>query len=270
MTNKLNAERGFRDVEWIHIKDLSIVWAEAQRPLNDAHAQRIADNLDPDMFGVISVTKPNGKGIYHVIDGQHRVVGATKAYGRDQKVPCQVFDAVDPARAAQIFDHINSGRRALQPIELFKVRVTAGNELQVEVNKIVVKCGYFIGHRNVNAVQCVGALESVYQSYGPVVLEATLRLIRKMWGEETTATGALIIRGIGMLLSEFRHIDFERLAAAVSSKYTPARLLGAARTAKEMAGGVGPVIIRDILVARYNSTVRGDKNKLRINTKSKG
>jgi len=266
---KLNQDRGFHDVEWIPAKNLSIVWAEAQRPLNAAHAQRIADNLDPDMFGTLSVTKPNGKGIYHVIDGQHRLVAVQTKWGLDEKVPCQVFDAVDPARAAQIFDHVNSGRRALQPIELFKVRVTAGNELQVEVNKIVNKCGYFIGHRNVNAVQCVGALESVYQSYGPLVLEATLRLIRKMWGDENTAAGAIIIRGIAMLLSEFRHIDFERLAQAISSKYTPSRLLGAAKTAKEMAGGVGPVIVRDILVARYNATVRGDKNKLRVNEKKK-
>jgi len=261
--------RGFHEVTWIPVKDLSIVWAEAQRALNDAHAQKIADNLDPDMFGTISVTKPNGKGVYHVIDGQHRVVAVTKKYGNNERVPCQVFDTVSPARAAQIFDHINSGRRSLQPIELFKVRVTAGNELQVEVNKIVIKCGYHIGHRQVNAIMCVAALEAVYQSYGPVVLEATLRLVRKMWGEENLATGALIIRGIGMLLSEFRHIDFERLATAISSKYTPSRLLGAAKTAKEMAGGVGPAIVRDILVARYNSTVRGDKNKLRVGVKSK-
>ena len=258
----MSKDRGFHEVTWLPIKDLSIVWAEAQRPLNDAHAQRIADNLDPDMFGVISVTKPNGKGIYHVIDGQHRLVAVSKKYGRDERVPCQVFDAVDPARAAQIFDHINSGRRKLQPVELFKVRVTAGNTLQVEVNKIVNKCGYFIGHRNANSVQCVGALERVYQSYGPVVLEATLRLIRKMWGEEPTAVGAVIVSGIGMLLSEFRHVDFDRLAQVVSSKYTPNRLLGAARTAKEMSGGLTPVLVRDIIVARYNATVRGDKNKL--------
>jgi len=267
MTKLVN--RGFHDVEWIPTKNLSIVWAEAQRPLNELHAQRIADNLDPDMFGALAVTKPNGKGIYHVIDGQHRLVAVQKKWGQDEKVPCQVFDAVDPARAAQIFDSINSGRRALQPIELFKVRVTAKSELQVEINKIVIKCGYFIGHRNTNAIHCVAALEGVYQSYGPVALEATLRLTRKMWGDENTATGAIIIRGIGMLLSEFRHIDFERLAQAISSKYTPSRLLGAAKTAKEMAGGVGPAIVRDILVARYNSTVRGDKNKLRVGIKGK-
>lgn len=267
---KLNVvNRGFHDVEWIPAKNLSIVWAEAQRPLNEKHAQKIADNLDPDMFGAISVTKPNGQGIYHVIDGQHRLVAVVKNWGRDEKVPCQVFDAVDPARAAQIFDSVNSGRRALQPIELFKVRVTAKNELQVEVNKVVNKCGYFIGNRNTNAIHCVAALENTYQSYGPVVLEATLRLIRKTWGEDNTATTALIIRGLGMLLSEFRHIDIEKFTAVVSKKYTPSRLLGAAKTAREMGGGVGPIIIRDILVACYNSAVRGDKNKLRVNTKKK-
>lgn len=264
MTNK-----GFREINWIPVKDLSIVWAEAQRPLNERHAQKIADNLDPDVFGTISVTKPNGKGIYHVIDGQHRVVAVSKKWSREEKVPCQIFDAVDPARAAQIFDSVNSGRRKLQPIELFKVRVTGQNDLQVEVNKIVNKCGYHIGHRNANSIQCVSSLEGVYQSYGPVVLEASLRLIRKMWGDENHAVGAVILRGIGMFLSEFRHVDFERLAQVVSRKYTPSRLQGAVKMAKEMAGGLGPVIVRDILVATYNSSVRGEKNKLQINSKKR-
>lgn len=263
--SKLGKDHGFHETEWIPVKNLSIVWAEAQRPLNKGHARRITDNFDPDMFGTIAVTKPNGKGIYHVIDGQHRIVAVTEMYGQEEKVPCQVFDAVDPARAAQIFDEVNSGRRALQPVELFKVRVTAGKELQVEVNKIVNKCGYFVGHRNANSLQCVGALEGVYQSYGPLVLEAVLRIYRKMWGEENV--NSVIVRGIGMLLSEFRHIDFERLATAISGKYTPARLLAAAKTAKEMAGGTAPALIRDILVARYNATVRGDKNKLRVGKK---
>lgn len=269
MADKMNqAEaKGFKKVEWVAVKNLSVVWAEAQRPLNARHVQTISDNFDPEMFGALAVTLPNGNGIYHVIDGQHRKVAVEKLWGKDELVPCQIYEAEDPARAAELFDHINSGRRSLSGLEQFKVRVTAQKNLQVEVNKIIKKCGYHLGHHEKGSIWCVGALENIYQTCGPVVLEATLRLIRKMWGDENSAASAVIVRGVGIFLSEFRHINPDRMAAAVSAKYTPFRLIGAAKTGREMGGGNAPTVIRDILVSTYNKTVRGDKNKLRVGTK---
>ena len=67
-----NNKQQYREIKWIPCKQLSLVWAEAQRPLNESHAKSIADNFDPEMFGTIAVTKPNGAGIYHIIDGHHR------------------------------------------------------------------------------------------------------------------------------------------------------------------------------------------------------
>lgn len=266
--NKFNPKlKAFKEIKWIPIKNLSVVWTEAQRPLNSKHAQMIADSFDPEMFGTIAVTKPNGHGVYHVIDGHHRKVAVEKLWGADESIPCQVFDAEDPARAAQLFDHINSGRKAPSPLELFKVRVAAGNELQVGVNNIVLKCGYTATGHQANSIACVAALEAVYHTHGPVVLEATLRLIKKIWGgDDVTAVCANIVRGIGSFLSEYRHADMERLVQAMANKYTPARLQGAAKTAREMTGGNISTAIKELMVTTYNATVRSEKAKL----KSKG
>lgn len=263
MTDRFNqAQKGFKEIRWIPVKNISVIWAEAQRPLNEKHAQNIADNFDPEMFGTLAVTKPNGHGIYHAIDGHHRKVAVERLWGKDEMVPCQVFDAEDPARAAQLFDHINSARKTPQPLDLFRVRVTAGNEVQVGVNAIVLKCGYTVTGRQPNSIACVAALEGVYQTCGPVILEATLRLIKKIWGVDQSAVCAPIIRGFGMFLSEFRHVDVDKLVQCMSNKYTPARLQGAARTAREMNGGILPTAVRDLTVATYNATVRSEKNKL--------
>lgn len=259
--------KAFKEIKWIPVKNLSIVWAESQRILNEKHAQNIADNLDPEMFGTIAVTKPNGHGIYHVIDGQHRRVAIEKLWGADESVPCQVFDAEDPARAAQLFDVINTHRRKPSPVEIFKVRVTAQNELQTEINKIVVKCGYRIGEKNKNSIHCVAALELVYQSYGAIILEYTLKLIQQTWGEEPTAPVGDIVRGIGVFLSEFRNVNFDKLSTALAAKYTPSRFLGASRAGREVNGCSMTLAIRDLLIATYNKTVRGEKNKLRAKKK---
>lgn len=267
MSERFNQRQKASEIKWIPVKNISVVWAEAQRPLNDKHAQRIADNFDPDMFGTLAVTKPNGQGIYHVVDGHHRKVAVERLWGKDENVPCQVFDAEDPARAAQLFDHINSARKNPQPLEIFKVRVAAGKELQVEVNRIVHKTGYAIGTRREGSLHCVAALEAIYQSCGPIVLEATLRLINKVWGKDNSATTAHIIRGFGMFLSEFRTVDVERLVNCVAAKYTPARLLGSAAGAREIHGGTLPGSIKDLMVTSYNNTVRSEKMKLKSGKK---
>lgn len=259
----------FTEVKWIPVKNLSVVWANAQRPLNERHAQNIADNFDPEMIGTLSVTKPNGQGIYHIIDGHHRKVAIEMRWGKEEMAPCQVFDAADPARAAELFDHINSARKTPQPVDLFRVRVTAGEEVQTEVNKVVLATGYSVGHRGLNHIHCVAALEAVYMSYGPLILEGVLRLTRKVWGDDQTATTANVLRGFGMFLSEFRHLDFQKLSEAMAAKYTPARFIGAARTSKEINGGNMPLAVRDLMIRAYNEKVRNKKAHLVSNKKPK-
>lgn len=255
-------ERKYLKTEWIPVKNLSIVWVDSQRPLNEAHAQHIADNFDPDMFGVLAVTKPNGKGVYHVIDGQHRRVAIEKLWGENEQVPCQVYDAEDPARAAELFDFINSHRRAPRPIEIFRVRVTAKNELQVAVDKIVRNCGYSVGYRSPGSICCVSSLEAIYQRYGGAILTATITMIDGIWGKDVNAFEASIVRGMGLFLSSHRGIDIHHLRQCVAAKYTPARLLGAAKTAREIHGGSAAEAVRDLLLTTYNATMKTKKKKL--------
>src|SRR5215469_8065840 len=91
-------------ITWIRVKNLSVVWVQAQRPLDPKFAREIADNFDPEMFGTIAVTLPNGKGMYHIIDGNHRRAAVEHLWGSEEMVPCEIFQASDPARAARIFD----------------------------------------------------------------------------------------------------------------------------------------------------------------------
>lgn len=56
------------NVVYIPIKNLSVVWTQSQRPRDEKWAKEIADNFDPELYDPIIVTKPNGKGIYHIIE----------------------------------------------------------------------------------------------------------------------------------------------------------------------------------------------------------
>lgn len=263
--------KGFKEIAWIPVKNISVVWQQSQRPLNEAHAQKIADNFDPEMFGTLAVTKPNGRGIYHAIDGHHRKVAVEKIWGGEEKVPCQVFDAEDPARAAELFDHINSTRKNPTPVDLFKVRVTSKSEPELAIDKIVRGRGYVVGYnrtRQDNAIACVAALKSVHQSYGGETLEKTLQMIQAIWGvEDDSATQANMVRGFGEFLSEFRDLDWKRLREAIGLKYTPARLQAAAKMGKEMHGGSLATEIKKLMINAYNAGLRSSAKKLKSKAK---
>jgi hypothetical protein len=214
------------------------------------------------------VTLPNGKGHYHIIDGQHRKRAIEIAFGEGQKVPCQVFNATDPARAAELFDEINSNRKTPKTIDFFKVRVTAGEPDHVAVIKIIKANGRSIqegARRTETSICAVQALLSVYRQYGAEALDVTLKLLQATWGKDKNSVAAPLIRGYGMFLAEFgRKANWQRLHEAVARRYTPGRFMGAAKTHREMNGGSMHAAVRDLLIGCYN---RGLKQSAHIATK---
>ena len=103
-------DRTTHTVRWIAVENISVVWVEAQRGRNDKEIARIAREMDPDVFGVITVTRPDDAGMHHCIDGQTRINAVRLLWGDEERVPCQVLDVTDPVRAADIFVKMNTGR----------------------------------------------------------------------------------------------------------------------------------------------------------------
>jgi hypothetical protein len=260
MTESNNAFDKRIKIEWIQTSKLSVIWAQSQRPLDEKFAKSIADDFDPDKYGTLSVTMPNGKGIYHIIDGQHRKRAAEIALGEGQAVPCQVFNATDPARAAELFDEINSNRKALKTIDLFKVRVTAGDEDHVAVMKIVKANALSIqesARRSDKSICATAALLAVYRQQGADVLDVTLKVLQATWGMDKNAVVAPLLRGYGQFLAEFvRKVNLQRLHETVARNHTPGRFVGAAKTYREMNGGSLHAAVRDLLLVTYNKGLK--------------
>lgn len=254
-------EKEFK-IEWIPVRQLSIIWKEAQRPYKDRDAQKIADNFDPDQFGFLWVTMPNGQGIYHIIEGQHRKAALEKIWGPNERAPCRILDAVDPARAAELFDGINSGRRAVNPLASFKVRRTAKYETEVEIDRIVRAAGYLIESSSEDKyISCVGALKAVYVDLGPKILADILKIIPATWGMEHAAVSANIIRGYGEFLVAYGgKINWQRLKEQMAKRYTPGRLMGMTKTQKEANGGTTAENMKRIILAAYNRGLPRDKH----------
>lgn len=247
--------------KWIACKDLSVRWANTQRPFNKKWAEKIMSDLDPDMFGVLAVTKANGKGLHHVIDGQHRKWAVETLWGKNEKVPCNVFDVDSPERAAELFDAMNTARKKPFPLDVFKVRVTAKIEPEFSVNKAAESIGFKIANKPDDGyIRACGACVAVYKRYGHDVFIDALLMIRRCWDKNPHGVDAVLIRGFAEFLHQHGgHIDRVKLAEKVSKNYTPGRLIGAARTAREMFRGSVSGNVSRTLAGIYNQGLRQGK-----------
>jgi hypothetical protein len=245
------------EVKWIPVGSLSVLWASAQRGLTQSKVEKIKEGFDPDAIGVLAVTMPNGKGVYHVIDGQHRRQAVLELWGDSQRVPCTILPGRTEKEAAHIWSLMNGDRTMPTAIDKFRVAVTAGYADEVAVNNIIRDFGYKIsGGFEDGYLSAVAACLAIYRKRGPEALSWTLDTIQQTWGKSRDGVHAATLRGYADLLAAHPSVDQARLVTKVAKQYTPARLIGAARTAHDMfKGTLGANVVR-ILVQTYNHKLK--------------
>lgn len=261
MSNKIDYE-----LTSIHLSKLSVVWRKAQRPFNQKWADEIAEKFDPDKFEPILVTKPNGKGVYHIVEGQHRKAAAEKWGGSSQQVPCRIIAEADPARAAEIFLGINEGRKAVKPVQRFLTAIEAGREQEVAINDIVKRCDYRISDSKLdNSISAVAALKRAFTNFGPNILKFTLDTCRVLWGDDPNGVRGDIIDGVSVFTNEFHsHMDRNHLKRVIADAFpSPHKFLDAARYAADQQNEALPVAMSDMIKDKYNRKMRDQSKKLR-------
>lgn len=254
-------------ITWIQVKDLNVIWRKAQRPFNPKWCQHIADEFDPDKFEPIIVTKPNGQGIYHIVEGQHRKGAMEILWGGSERVPCRIIAEADPARAAEIWLGINKGRKAIRPVQEFLVAVEANRDLEVAVNAIVKKAGYFVSDQTKtdNAISAVGALRKIYNLYGKETLYYTLQICRLLWGADPKGSSGAMMTGFAMFLNEWqKYIEAAHLRKVIVNQYkSPWGFLDAAKLESQKSSENLDYAMSELIRAKYNKSMRVESKKLK-------
>jgi len=251
----MNFERNDHATKWLPVKDISVVWAQAQRGYNEIKAKEIQDNFDPDLFGVVTVTTLNGDGQYHCIDGQTRVGAIRDMWGDAEKVPCNILNARTKEQAAHAFRGLNNSK-PVAAIDKFRTGVTAGYPTENAIFNIGKGLGYTFSVQPTNGhIGAVQACLAVYHQFGGDIFRDTLSVLQGTWGLDYHSTSGPLIRGYGTFLNKYGHdANWQRLTDTVQKKYTPGRFMGAAKTYRELAGGTLANNIVAVLVATYNAS----------------
>ena len=244
-------------LEWIPVRLLAVVWPEAQREYKEAWAKEISESLDPDKFDPVKVTLPNGNGIFHICEGQHRTRAVEMLWGPNEQVPCLVAQETDPARAAEIFLDNNTNRNHVTKVAKFNVAVTAKRPVEVNINRIVHHNGYRVDASHAqNTIAAVEALKYAYGK-GAKTLDQTLRTLRQTWSGDPAAVVALLIKGYAAFICEYgAEIDFERLRICMAKKFTPGKLTMEGKSVKETLHITGAAALVHLLLTTYNRGCR--------------
>lgn len=250
---------------WIAVRNLAVIWDDAQRKYRPAWAKEIAENFDPEKFYPVKVMQPNCNGICHICEGQHRVGAVRTLWGDDELVPCLMALTSDRARAAEIFLGDSADRHNVDKISKFRISVTAERPEAVAINKIVRHCGYRVdGSHAQDCIAAVDALGYVYRK-GAKTLDRTLHVLRQTWGGDAAGVSASMIRSYGAFVCEFyERIDQKRLCDVVQKAWhSPARFIDNVKAHKDTARlNTLTEAAEQLLLRAYNRGLRDDK-KLR-------
>lgn len=234
----------------------------AQREFNEARVKKIADNLDEDRLGTLTVSERDG--VYWILDGQHRFYGLRENLRRnfgdewvDWTIVVWCYRGLDEREEAKKFLELNE---AVPPnsFDKFKVSVTADVPPAPEINRIVLSLGLKVARaKSPTSISATSALERIYHIGGAHLLVHTLLTIRDSW--EGYGYDSFILDGVSRFLSRYEgQFDDARLIKALGSlKNGSLGLMQAAAVQRNATGCTYGVAVAASIVDLYNKGTRG-------------
>lgn len=224
-----------------------------QREFRKAHGDRIAADLNLNKLGYPIINHRDG--IFWVMDGQHRMYALKQnGFGDKDALDCEVYEDLTDAEMAEIF----LGRDARKPIPLydkFHVGCTAGHRRERDIQRAVESNGQKISRsKDEGGISAVGALGSVYDRAGDVVLGQVVRTINLGFGGDPSAFDSAVIEGLGLIYNRYNGRTNEKaLGTRLSELRQGAReLLRKAEAIRQRTGNQKKQCVAASIVDIYN------------------
>jgi hypothetical protein len=185
----------------------------AQRELNQARVDRLANSFDLEQLGTPTVNLREGH--WYIIDGQHRVSALIQIGYGDQQIQCWTYRGLTDIEEAEKFLKLND-ILTVGAFAKFKVSVQAGRAEECEIDRIVRSCGLRVSQdKKDGSVSAVNTLRRVYRRGGPPSLTRALCIIRDSYGDP--GLEASVIDGLGLLCHRYNgDLSDERATKALA------------------------------------------------------
>lgn len=187
-------------LKWVPI-NLMKVPPMVQRPLNQSRVDHLANEFDPEQLGIPTVNKRAG--FFWLLDGQHRVEMLRQVGWGDQQIQCWVYEDLTEQEEAETFLKLND-TLAVSGFARFRSAITAGREVEVNINKIVKAAGLRISTDSGDgAIHAVVTLKRIYERSDGETLAKTLELVRDAYGD--AGLEAAVLNGLAMMVQRYQN-----------------------------------------------------------------
>jgi len=236
--------------EKIPIKNL-VSSQKYQRNLSAHHIQRMVANFDLRQVNLVKVSRRDG--VNHIVNGQHTVEAiATISRSRDTPVWCMIYDDLDYTQEADVFANQQKYVKHLNPYEVFKANLEAGNDDQLLIKGLVESYKLAItGQQTPGGICAISTVESIYRNHGFHALDRVLGLCVGTWQGEADSFSANMLRGVAKLVDAFGDTIQDDIFKEKVGHHT-ARAIS--RTAKER--GDGTYGYAEAMLAIYNQKLK--------------
>jgi len=138
--------------------------------------KKIVETWSWDNFKPPIVTEYND--CLFVVDGQHTSIAAA-THPDIKRIPVFVIGIDQVSDAAKAFIAHNMNRTAVNPIQLFKASIEAGDDEAISINMALQRANVKLSYganleERIGHCACLGTLKSVFNKYGMMNLRITL------------------------------------------------------------------------------------------------
>jgi len=236
-----------------------------QREFRQAHADRIAANMDLNKIGFPIVNLRDN--IAWMLDGQHRYKALLKWDPSliDSTLECEVYEGLTDQEMAEKFIGVND-RKPIPPLDKFLISCTAGRERENSIRRTVESNGQKIARNHNEGISVVGALGKVYDQSGDVVLGQVIRTINLGFGGDPLGFDRSVVEGLGLIYNRFNGRTNEKtMGHRLNALKQGAReLLRKAESLRERTGQQKKHCVAAVIVDIYNKGEGSTNSKTRL------
>lgn len=241
-------------IERVRIRDI-VIDGRVQRGLDLSRANRIANEFEPEAFGVPTISR-RSDGSLHAVDGQHRIMGASIAGYGDKQFQMKVHEGLELEAEARLFRLLNATRKPL-PVDLFRIAVIEKEPAAVAMNRLVQSTGLHVANSGETSFRAVSALREVYET-DAVAAERALHTLVRAWGCTSASVQASLVAGAGRFYLRYGDTpSMEKLIVGLAKYAGGANaMIGGARGLARIRSVTVADAVADIFVQVHNKSAR--------------
>lgn len=230
-----------------------------QRSLDPRRVDKLAETFDKAALGTVIISHRND-GVYHIVDGQHRIAAMKQAGFGDDDVSCMVHEGLSLAEEAALFRQHNDTKQ-VRPTTKFVIRVIEGEPKAVKLSKALSRHGWAVtGATGRGYFTAVAALEWVHDGGGLFepdntgVCDTVLNVLTVAYGHNPDGVRNELIRGLGLVILRYgEELDLRKLSVNLAEHDGgPLGVIGDARQLKKLRSDNIANSMAEVLVGMVN------------------